>query len=49
MSVVAGDYKGYEEVLRSLYKKDKSKFFSDMAGWPEDITYYIRKISAPVF
>lgn len=49
MSVVAGDYKGYEEVLRALYKKDKAKFFAEMSDWPEDIVYYIRKISEPVF
>ncbi len=49
MSVVAGDFKGYEEVLRSLYKKDKSNFFSEMSEWPKDIVSYIRKISGPVF
>lgn len=49
MSVVAGDFSDYEEVLRALYKKDEKKFLSLIESWPNDIQKHLIKLSAFVF
>ena len=49
MSVIAGNFKGYEEVLRALYRKDKKMFLTLISEWPEDIKKHALELSKPVF
>jgi hypothetical protein len=49
MSVIAGDFEGYEEAIRALYKKDKKNFISLIQGWPNDIKNYAIEMAAPAF
>ncbi len=49
MSAIAGDFEGYEEALRALYKKDKKNFLVQIQTWPRDIIKYLIEISGPVF
>ncbi|MBC7539648.1 MAG: DUF2239 family protein [Bacteriovorax sp.] len=48
-SAMAGDFEGFEEALRALYRKDKGLFHAQMKNWPEDIRDYIIELSKPVF
>ena len=49
MSVLAGDFHGYEEALRALYKRDRKTFFSRIETWPKDVRKYLSEISKSVF
>ncbi len=49
LSVVAGDFEGYEEALRALYKRDREKFLKQMEKWPKDIQGYAMRLSETVF
>jgi hypothetical protein len=49
MSVLAGDFHGYEEALRALYKKDCKSFFSRIETWPKDVQKYLGEIGKSVF
>lgn len=49
MFAIAGDFEGYEEVLRALYKKDEITFLEKIENWPKDIQVYLKDISKPVF
>lgn len=49
MSAIAGDFEGYEEALRALYKRDKKNFLAQIQTWPNDIKKYTLEISGPAF
>jgi hypothetical protein len=49
MSVLAGDLAGYEESLRSLYKRDKKAFLLHTQSWPRDVRAHLIEITQPVF
>jgi hypothetical protein len=49
MSVLMGDYPGYEEALRALYKRDHRAFQLRIERWPKDIQEYLAKSSRPIF
>jgi hypothetical protein len=49
MTVMAGDRPHYEEALRALYAKDKTKFKKLMEDWPKDIRDHSLKLAAPTF
>ncbi len=49
MLAIAGDFEGYEEVLRALYKKDEITFLAKIENWPKDIQVHLKDISEPVF
>ena len=49
MSVLAGDFQGYEEALRSLYKKDQKGLLSQIQHWPSDVKKYVIEITKPIF
>lgn len=49
MSVIMGDYPGYEEALRALYKRDLKAFQIKTEDWPRDVREYLAKISKPIF
>lgn len=49
MSVIAGDFEGYEEALRALYKRDKKTFLAQIQGWPNDVKNHAIEIATPAF
>ena len=49
MSIAAGDLPDFEEALRALYARDRSKFMKNMTAWPKDIRDHALKLSKPVF
>jgi hypothetical protein len=49
MSVLAGDFHGYEEALRALYKRDRKSFVSRIETWPKDVQKYLNDLGKPVF
>jgi hypothetical protein len=49
LSTIAGDYIGYEEALRALYKFDKKIFVLNMQSWPADVRNYALEMATSVF
>lgn len=49
MSVLMGDYLGYEEALRALYKRDLKTFQVKTQNWPKDVREYLTKMSKLIF
>lgn len=45
LSNVAGNLPGYEEALRALFAGDAARFEAQMAGWPEDVRAYARRLA----
>lgn len=48
-TAMAGDFPGFEEVQRSLYRKDEEQFLKHMENWPIDIRNYIKDLAKPIF
>jgi hypothetical protein len=46
MSDMCGDRPGYEEALRALYRGDRDRFKSLVAGWPDTVRAYIDELLA---
>ncbi|HKP95611.1 MAG TPA: DUF2239 family protein [Fibrobacteria bacterium] len=49
MSVMAGNRHGYEEALRSLYRKDRKGFQLHTRTWPPDVKAHAAALAKPVF
>jgi hypothetical protein len=49
MSVIAGDFPGYEEAIRALYKKDRTNFLARIGDWPADVKAHALELAGPVF
>ncbi|HKQ30957.1 MAG TPA: DUF2239 family protein, partial [Burkholderiales bacterium] len=49
MSVIAGDYEGYEEALRALYRRNKKDFLTHVRKWPTDVKSHAMKLARKVF
>jgi hypothetical protein len=49
LSTIAGDYIGYEEALRALYKADKKIFIQNMQSWPADVQHYALLMATSAF
>lgn len=49
MSVQAGNFEGYEEALRALYRKEKDTFVSFIKEWPTDVQKHTLELAKPVF
>jgi hypothetical protein len=49
MTVMAGDLANYEEALRALYAKDKTKFKAMIADWPKDVRDHSMKLASAAF
>lgn len=49
MSAIAGDFEGYEEALRALYKKDKKNFLAQIQSWPCDVKDHAIEMASPLF
>jgi hypothetical protein len=46
LSAMAGDYPGYEEASRALYRGESTRFAELISAWPKDIRKYALKLSA---
>jgi hypothetical protein len=42
ISAIAGDYPGYEEAIRYLFKSDYRRFDQLISSWPNDVYYYAK-------
>lgn len=49
LSAMAGDWPGYEDVLRALYRRDGAKFSSGLAAWPADVRRHAMRLAQPLF
>jgi hypothetical protein len=49
MAEIAGDFAGYEEALRALYRGEKDQFKSHMASWPADVRHHALRLAKPAF
>ena len=49
MSVIAGDFHGYEDALRALYKRDHKNFLLKIETWPEDVRNYLNDRTSDLF
>lgn len=49
MSVLAGNLEGYEEALRTLYRKNKKEFLQNSKSWPKDVREHALKLGRLVF
>lgn len=49
ISMLAGDFKGYEEACRALFAGDEEYFAVATATWPADIANYGRDLAKPAF
>ena len=49
MSAIAGDFVGYEEALRALYKKDEKKFSTQIAEWPHNVRSHLIELAEITF
>ena len=45
MSVMAGNFAGFEEASRALFADDRRKFVAMIAGWPDDIRDHVVKLA----
>jgi hypothetical protein len=48
MTTMAGDLPGFEEALRSFYRRDHQRFDSLVSAWPKDILAHVKKLVAVV-
>jgi len=46
MTVMAGDFPGFEEALRAFYRRDHERFGSIVASWPKDVCKHVEKLVA---
>jgi len=49
MSAIGGDLPGFEEATRALYRRDRSRFDSETAAWPEDVRDHAQALTARAF
>ncbi len=49
MEAIAGNLPGYEEALRALYSKNKTKFRDHISAWPQDVRAHAIELANPVF
>jgi uncharacterized protein len=46
MTAMAGDLPGFEEALRSFYRREHERFGTLIASWPQDIRDHVKKMVA---
>jgi uncharacterized protein len=49
LSAMAGNYPGYEEATRALYRRDKKLFEHIISDWPTDVRKYALHLSKGAF
>jgi hypothetical protein len=47
LSAIAGDFPGYEEAIRALFRSDRPAFDAHIAVWPEDLRAYTLHLAHP--
>lgn len=45
MSAKAGNYEGFEEASRALFRSDRAMFSQHTSTWPEGVQYFARKLA----
>lgn len=45
MMIVAGNFPGFEEASRALYRKDQARFEAATAEWPADVRDHVRYLA----
>ena len=45
MSALAGNLPGFEEAIRALFADDRNRFEERVAGWPQDVRDYARRLA----
>jgi uncharacterized protein len=45
LSAMAGDYAGYEEASRALYRGEEARFAQLISGWPKDVRNYALRLA----
>ena len=48
LRVMAGDFPGYEEATRWLYRKDRQRFEQIIENWPADVRIHLQKLAEPL-
>jgi hypothetical protein len=48
-TVMAGNLAGFEEALRALFARNRSRFDEQVAPWPVDVRDHVRKLAAAAF
>ena len=46
MTAMAGDYPGFEEALRSFYRREQDRFAGLIKPWPKDVRKQVEKLVA---
>jgi hypothetical protein len=49
LSMLAGDWPGFEDATRALFAGDLAAFEAAAAAWPADVRAYGRRLAAPAF
>ena len=49
MTAMVGDQPGFEEAIRALYARDRTRFEGQSQGWPPDLKHHSRKLAADAF
>jgi hypothetical protein len=49
MSAMAGNFPGFEEATRALFRGDSSNFAAQIENWPTDVRQYATILAAPSF
>lgn len=49
LTVIAGDFPGYEEAIRALYGGNEDRFRDITAAWPADVRDYARNLARDAF
>jgi hypothetical protein len=49
MTVMAGNFPGYEEATRALYASDRPRFESEIGQWPLDIRTHVQRLVEDAF
>jgi hypothetical protein len=49
MSVIAGDFAGFEEATRALFAGKRARFDEFTQSWPTDIRDHARRVASPAF
>ena len=46
MTVMAGNFPGFEEALRAFYRRDRQRFSSIVESWPKDVSKHVERLVA---
>jgi hypothetical protein len=49
LSMMAGNFDGFEEVTRALYRANRERFDELVEAWPKDVRDHVRKLADAAF